>query len=247
MRNLCTFYDERILTQELTDIMMQQNSANWINRQFDSLYYEESKFDWNIEVMSTKLGIERKVLAKCKLLGGWFGTHGIQECHVAAVAENLKERATFEIASALLNIIGQIDLMPSILQFHTTIKAVGKAYQKINGPICTDQAIEWQQFLVQKCVSISKQLGILPNSTLSDKELVDKKWEQIVQDDEKLKKAAKNANINIKMLMEGSARTEMKAKWAEVLKTAKKVEIMDTLKGKPNGTGEKLIALINDR
>ena len=226
---------------------MEQNSANWVNRQIESLYYEESKLDWNLEKMSKKIGIEKESLLKCSLLGGWFNTHNIQNVHVQAVCNDLKEKAIFELASSLLNIIGQIDKMPSIMQHHMVIKALGKAYQKISGSICTDKAIEWEGYLVRKCVTISKELGILPSSLIPDEELIDQKWQNVIKTDEKLKIATKNANLNLNLLLNGSARDEMKAKWANVIKTAKKVKIMDDLKGEDTGTGQKLIDLINGR
>ena len=211
------------------------------------MFYDEMKIDWSFEEMSEAVNLPASTLKKCVLLEGWFHFNNEKSPHVRAVTEDLKEKVNYEVASAMINIIGQIDIMPSLMKHQQIVMALGKAYHEVQAPLLTEKMMEWKTFMTGKVVSITKELGIVENLAIPDSELVHKKWKDVIKKDAVLRLSAENAEVNIDLILNGNARDEQKAKWAQAIRNARSLRRAENLTGETDGTGKKVVDLLELR
>lgn len=65
---------------------------------------------------------------------------------------------------------------------------------------------------------MSRDLGIVANKPARFHDLILKRWETLAKDNNRVKQAIENENLNMELILKGKGPDEMKAKWAKLLR-----------------------------
>ena len=65
---------------------------------------------------------------------------------------------------------------------------------------------------------MSRDLGIVANKPARFHDLILKRWENIARDNNRVRAAIENENLNMELILKGRGSDEMKEKWAKLLR-----------------------------